>query len=328
MIITRAPFRVSFCGGGSDLASFYEEHGGCVISTSINKFMYLTIHPYFDSSTTVLKYSKTECAKNLDDIEHNIFRTVLKKYNLSGVEMSSIADVPAGTGLGSSSTFTVALLNAVNAYCGKFVSKNKLAQMACDIEIEDLKSPIGKQDQYAAAHGGLNFISFHQNGEVTVEPLIMNKETYKLLQENLLMFYTGETRSANNILSEQNKNMGKTDKVKNLLQMCDLAKKMRERLQNNDLSAFGKILNEGWELKKTLASGISDQMIDEKYQIAMQSGALGGKLLGAGGGGFLLFYCEKEHQEALRKNIGLKELSFEFDNSGASTIFVGDKYWA
>ena len=327
MIITRAPFRVSFGGGGSDLESFYAKHGGCVLSTSINKYMYITVHPYFDPSKISLKYSQTEIANSAEKIAHPIIRAVLGAEKLTGVEITSVADIPAGTGLGSSSTFTVALINAINAYKGKFVSKEKLAKRACEIEIDILKNPIGKQDQYAAAYGGLNFISFYKDGSVGVEPVIMNNGVYHELQDHLLMFYTGEVRSANKILSEQNKNMEDDEKSRNLLRMCDLAKQMYISLQHNKINDFGDYLNESWKLKKTLATEISNPFIDEYYELAVKNGALGGKLLGAGGGGFLLFYCEKKYQEKLRGKMKLRELEMKFDNSGAGVIFVGDKYW-
>ena len=310
MIITKTPFRVSFCGGGSDMANFYEKYGGCVLSTSINKYCYISIHPYFNENQTLLKYSENELVDEISQIKHKIFRQVLGDMNVHGVEITSTADIPGGTGLGSSSTFTVGLLNTLNCYNGKFVSKNKLAALACEVEIERLGNPIGKQDQYGAALGGLNFIKFNQDGSVSHEPIMMEGKTYKKLQKNLLMFYTGTTRSANTILAEQTKNITSEDKAKNLLKMCGLAKDMKSALESNDISSFGKILDEGWQLKKELASGIANPAIDEAYEIAMKNGALGGKLLGAGGGGFLLFYCEEEKQEQLKKAIGLKELDF------------------
>lgn len=327
MIITKTPFRVSFCGGGSDMAAFYEKYGGCVLSTSINKYMYLSIHPYFNENQTLLKYSENELVDDIKDIKHKIFNCVLNDMGVSGVEISSTADVPGGTGLGSSSTFTVGLLHTLYSYKGKFASKAKLAKEACEVEIEKIGSPIGKQDQYAAAFGGLNFIRFNQDGTVSVSPIMMQGKTYRELQKNLLMFYTGTTRSANSILSEQKKNITQDDKNENLRKMCKLAEEMKESLEHNDLSNFGKILNDSWKLKRTLASGISNPDIDRAYEIALESGALGGKLLGAGGGGFLLFYCEESKQDALRKNIGLKEFDFKFDKDGTSIVYIGDKYW-
>ena len=327
MIITKTPFRVSFCGGGSDMANFYEKYGGCVLSTSINKYCYISIHPYFNENQTLLKYSENELVDEISQIKHKIFRQVLGDMNVHGVEITSTADIPGGTGLGSSSTFTVGLLNTLNCYNGKFVSKNKLAALACEVEIEKLGNPIGKQDQYGAALGGLNFIKFNQDGSVSHEPIMMEGKTYKKLQKNLLMFYTGTTRSANTILAEQTKNITSEDKAKNLLKMCGLAKDMKSALESNDISSFGKILDEGWQLKKELASGIANPAIDEAYEIAMKNGALGGKLLGAGGGGFLLFYFEEEKQEQLKKAIVLKELDISFERDGTSVIYIGDKYW-
>nr|WP_314506767.1 GHMP kinase [uncultured Lachnoanaerobaculum sp.] len=327
MIITKTPFRVSFCGGGSDMANFYEKYGGCVLSTSINKYCYISIHPYFNEKQTLLKYSENELVDEIDQIKHSIFRQVLKDMHIHGVEITSTADIPGGTGLGSSSTFTVGLLNTLSCYKGKFVSKDKLAKLACEVEIEKLGNPIGKQDQYGAALGGLNYIKFNQDGSVSHELILMEGKTYKKLQKNLLMFYTGTTRSANTILAEQTKNITSEDKAKNLLKMCGLAKDMKVALENNDISSFGKILDEGWQLKKELASGIANPAIDEAYKIAMKNGALGGKLLGAGGGGFLLFYCEEEKQEQLKKALGLRELDFTFERDGTSVIYIGDKYW-
>lgn len=327
MLITKTPFRISFCGGGSDLAAFYEQYGGCVLSTSINKYMYISIHPYFNENQTMLKYSENELVDDIKDIKHKIFNEVLNDMNISGVEISSTADVPGGTGLGSSSTFTVGLLHTLYCYKGKFASKSRLAREACEVEIEKLGAPIGKQDQYAAAFGGLNFIRFNKDGSVSVEPVMMKADTYKRLQNNLLMFYTGTTRSANTILSEQKKNITQDDKNENLRKMCALAEEMKRSLERNDLSTFGSILHQSWELKRTLASGITNPEIDAAYERAMKSGALGGKLLGAGGGGFLLFYCEPEKQDELRKNIGLKEFEFKFEQDGTSIVYIGDKYW-
>lgn len=327
MLITKTPFRVSFCGGGSDMAAFYERYGGCVLSTSINKYMYISIHPYFNENQTLLKYSQNELVDNIQDIDHRIFHQVLEDMDISGVEISSTADVPGGTGLGSSSTFTVGLLHTLYCYKGKFVSKAKLAHEACEIEIEKLASPIGKQDQYAAAFGGLNFIRFNKDGSVSVAPIMMQADTYKQLENNLLMFYTGTVRSANAILGEQKKNITQDHKNQNLLKMCRLAEEMKEALEHNDLSGFGAVLHESWELKKTLASGITSNAIDAAYARALENGALGGKLLGAGGGGFLLFYCEPGYQDQVRKNIGLKEFEFRLERDGTSIVYIGDKYW-
>ena len=327
MIITKTPFRISFAGGGSDLSDFYEKYGGCVLSTSINRYCYISIHPYFNERDTMLKYSESELVTDLSQIKHRIFNCVLNEVKLHGVEITSTADVPGGTGLGSSSTFTVGLLNAVSCYRGTYLSKGKIAAKACQVEIEKLGSPIGKQDQYAAAFGGLNFIRFHQDGEVSVSPIVMQPETYQRLQHNLMMFYTGDVRSANAILAEQKKNISAEDKVRNLRKMCILAEEMKLALEHNDLSSFGRLLNDGWELKRTLASGISNPAIDKAYETAMKNGALGGKLLGAGGGGFLLFFCEPDKQEQLRVALKLRPFPFSFEKDGTSVIYIGDKYW-
>ncbi len=327
MIITKTPFRVSFCGGGSDLPAFYREHGGCVISTSINRYMYISIHPFFDERKTALKYSRTEIVDDPKSIQHSIFRRVLNDMDVSGVEITSTADVPSGTGLGSSSAFTVGLLHSLYCYKGKYVSKEKIAEEACDVEINRLGNPIGKQDQYAAACGGLNFITFHRDDTVSVEPIIINQDTLKALQENLVIYYTGITHDANQILAEQNKNVSQRAKIENLIRMCKLAESMKQSLENNDLSDFGEILNEGWQKKRELANGITDARIDELYETAIKNGATGGKLLGAGGGGFLLFYCEKYRQRRMEDALGLKRFPISFERDGTSVVYIGDKYW-
>lgn len=327
MIITKTPFRISFCGGGSDIPAFYRKHGGCVISTSINRYMYISVHPYFTEGHTALKYSKTEIVDDLRNIEHSIFKCVLNEKKIDGVEITSTADVPSGTGLGSSSSFTVGLLHTLYCYKGKYVSKVDIAEEACKVEIEKLGNPIGKQDQYAAACGGLNFISFNKDDSVTVEPVIMQQETKQELQDNIVIFYTGITHDANKILAEQKENISEKDKTRNLIRMCSLAREMKHALENNILADFGEILNEGWMRKKELASGIANPEIDEMYDRAMSLGATGGKLLGAGGGGFLLFYCEKSKQNKLIEGMKLKRFPVHFEHDGTSVVYIGDKYW-
>lgn len=326
MLITRTPFRISFCGGGSDIPDFYRKNGGCVLSTSINKYIYISIHPYFDEKKTALKYSQNETVTSYHQIKHTIFRQVLSDYGISGVELVSTADVPSGTGLGSSSSFTVGLIHALNCYQGRYMSKKDIAKAACEVEISKLKNPIGKQDQYAAACGGVNFITFHKDDSVSVEPIIMHKETIDTLQENLAMFYTGIKHDANTILAEQKGNILESDKTENLKKMCSLAKDMKDALENNNLSNFGEMLHENWVLKKGLAGGITLPEIDDAYTLALKSGASGGKLLGAGGGGFLLFYCERDKQKQLEKNLGLKRFDFKFEHDGTSVIYIGEKY--
>lgn len=323
MIITRAPFRVSFCGGGSDLPDFYEKYGGCVLSTTIRKYMYLTIHKNFHKDQIVLKYSKTEIVNDYSEIEHKYFKQCLKDFDINGVEISSMADIPSGTGLGSSSSFTVALLHALHTYKGEYVSKYKLSKEACDVEIEKLGEPIGKQDQFAAAFGGLKFYEFLPNGFVNVEPIIMKEESYKKLENNLMMFYIGGEHSASEILKEQSKNISDVNKAKVQLQMCEIARTLKEELQKNNIDAMGELLHENWILKKSLASGISNGQIDEVYDKAIKAGATGGKLLGAGGAGFVLFYVPNNRQDSVRNALSeLRELDFEMDNSGASIIHV------
>ncbi len=327
MIITKTPFRVSFCGGGSDISTFYREHGGCVVSTSINRYMYVSVHPYFSENQTALKYSQTEIVDDIKDIKHSIFKCVLNDMDVKGVEITSTADVPSGTGLGSSSAFTVGLIHSLYCYKGKYVSKTELADKACKVEIEKLGNPIGKQDQYASACGGLNFISFHQDDTVSVEPIIIRPETLQELQDNIVVFYTGLTHDANEILAEQKKNSSQADKTKNLIRMCELAKEMKKSLESNDLSDFGKMLDEGWQKKKELAKGIVNPTIDGIYNLAIENGASGGKLLGAGGGGFLLFYCEKYKQKNLLEKMKLKQFPIRFEHDGTSVVYIGDKYW-
>lgn len=326
MIITKTPFRVSFCGGGSDLAAFYHQHEGCVLSTSIDKYLYLSIHPYFYSKEILLKYSENELVDDVRKIKHPIFRTVLQDMDVNGIEIVSTADVPSGTGLGSSSTFTVGLLHALNVYKRSFCSKGWLAEKACDVEINQLGAPIGKQDQYAAAFGGLNFIRFHSDDTVSVEPIVMKAETYKKLEKNLLMFYTGIKHDANKILAVQKKNMMDEKKINNLLQMTSLANEMKIALEKNDLTSFAEILDANWHLKRTLAKGVTSSVIDDIYEKALQHGASGGKLLGAGGGGFLLFYCEAERQDELRQSLNLEEFPFHLEHDGTSIVYIGDKY--
>ncbi len=329
MIITRTPFRVSFCGGGSDLSSFYRRHEGCVLSMTINKYMYVSIHPTFNRDETVVKYSRTEIVRDVRKIEHPIARQLLLDYGFDGVEIVSTADVPAGTGLSTSSAYTVGLIHALNAFKGKLCSQERIAREACELEIEKLGEPIGKQDQYGTAVGGLKFIRFKSDESVEVEPLAVSRQTLSALEENLLLFYTGLTHSAGEILQEQSKNVsGEEQKFQNLIKMTELAYELREAVVAGNLDDFGRILNENWLLKRQLASQISNDRIGKYYDLAMASGALGGKLLGAGGGGFLLFYCPKEKQKRLRSALSdLWELPFAMESSGTKIIYVGDKDW-
>ena len=329
MIITRTPFRVSFAGGGSDLPSFYQRHEDCVLSVTINKYMYVSIHPTFNRDETVVKYSQTEIVRDVRAVQHPIARQLLLDYGIDGVEIVSTADVPAGTGLSTSSAYTVGLIHALNAFRGKLCSQERIAREACELEIEKLGEPIGKQDQYGTAVGGLKFIRFKSDDSVEVEPLAVSRQKLSELEGNLLLFYTGLTHSAGEILQEQNKNVaGEDKKFQNLVKMTELAYELREAVVAGKLDDFGRILNENWLLKRELASQISNDKIGKYYDLAMANGALGGKLLGAGGGGFLLFYCPKEKQKRLRSALSdLWELPFAMESSGTKIIYVGDKDW-
>lgn len=327
MIITRTPFRISFAGGGSDLAAFYENEPGMVLSTAINKYMYLTVKPRFGNTFRV-SYSRTELRDRAQCIEHPIVRECLAHLGMNeGLEIVSIADLPARSGMGSSSSFTVGLLNALHALKGHFTTADQLAREACSIEIDRLQEPIGKQDQYIASYGGLQFIQFFPDGTVFVDPVICSTETKRELNRRLLLFFTGETRDASSVLDRQRSNTN--GRLSALRRLCGVARQMREVLTaGKDLNVFGHLLHEAWETKKSLEHTISNPVIDGAYQAAREAGALGGKLLGAGNGGFLLFYCEPHLQERLRKALGgLDEVPFVFDPQGTKVIYVGEDHW-
>ncbi len=325
MIVTRTPFRISFCGGGTDLPDFYRDNGGCVVSTSIDKYIYLTVARSFHEKLTILKYSTVETVDDLNFIKHPIFKEVLQTYGGHGLEINSTSNIPSGTGLGSSSTFTVGLVGAIRTLKGKEVSKGILAEEACDIEINRLGEPIGKQDQYAAAFGDLNFIRFNKDDTVEVEPIKITSEEKKRMSDNLMMFYLGGTRSASNILKKYKSNTSSNVMMKK--QLSNMAIKLRDNLNNGDIESLGKMLDEGWKVKKSLASGVSNQIIDEVYDKAISNGAVGGKLLGAGGNGFMLFYVDKENQQAVRNSLSdYREFSFDFDNKGFEVVYNDEKW--
>jgi len=322
MIITRTPFRISFAGGGSDLKEYYRQYGGAVLSATINKYVYLSMHPYFQKDKYFLKYSNLEYVDNVNKIQHRIIKQVFDDYKIKGIDFNSSADIPAGTGLGSSSAFTSGLINLCNIYTQKYMNKTEIAGYACEIEIEKLKEPIGKQDQYACALGGLNFISFNQDDVVTTEKITLDKKKSNKLQSKLLMFYTGSSRSASVLLKEQKENIDDCKKIANLQKMTRLAHELKEELLKGNIDNFGEILHKGWLYKKELSSQISNKKIDYYYNLAVKNGASGGKLLGAGKNGFLLFYAEKNNQKQLRKSlIDLKELDFKFENIGTTAIY-------
>ncbi len=323
MIISRTPLRISFAGGGTDLKSFYSLEAGAVLSTAINKYIYVTVNKKFDHHIR-LSYSKTEIVESVDQIEHDLVRECMKLTGVtSGIEITSIADIPSkGTGLGSSSSFTVGLLNALYAYKGVFASAERLAREACKIEIEIVGEPIGKQDQYIAAYGGLQFIEFMPDENVYVDPVICKREIKEKLREHLLLLYTGITRRANSILTEQKRNT--VSKQETLSAMRKLADEMQIVLQEGkNLNRVGELLNENWNLKKQMASGISSLEIDELYEKALRKGALGGKILGAGGGGFLLLFCPLNKRSIIRKTFPeLQETPIRFEPQGSKIIYV------
>lgn len=320
MIITRTPFRVSLAGGGSDLREFYSRNGvGAVLSTAIDKYMYIAIHPYFHDKIR-LKYSRTEDVHSIDDIEHPIMREALRKVNIErGIEIASFADVPAGTGLGSSSAFTVGLLNALYTYKGQVCSKAELARKACEIEIAILGEPIGKQDQYAVAFGNINHIRFNRDETVNVTPVVLTQSHKQELENRLCLYHVGGHRKAGDILSEQKRAMVEDDKFRVVQKMVGLADELRDALNGGEIDAAGRILHEGWVLKKKLASGISNGGVDQLYEEFLGYNAKGGKLLGAGGTGFLLIFSEDHGY--LQKYMGLKTLPFRIDREGTKVIF-------
>ena len=324
MIITRSPLRISLGGGGTDLPSYYEEHGGFLISAAIDKYVYIILHDNFEKELWV-KYSKFEKVKEVGELQHPIVREAFDIVNPPSyfLEISSMADIPAGTGLGSSSSFTTALLKALHTYKGDIVSTRTLAEEACEIEMNRLKEPIGKQDQYISAYGGITCMNFHKDGYVWVDPLNISAETFYNLEDNLILFFTGFSRSASSILEVQDKQTknNNEDMVKNLNFVKELGLESKKTFEDGDLRRFAEIMNVHWEYKKKRAAGMSNPQINEWYELAMKNGALGGKLIGAGGGGFLMFYADDKVK--LRHELtqaGLTEVRFRFDMQGARVI--------
>lgn len=321
MIITKTPFRMSFFGGGTDFPGFYEQHGGAVISSTFDKYCYVTVRhlPRFFEYTTQLVYSKMEYVSAVEDIEHPAIREAMKFLDMHELRIAYDADLPARSGLGTSSSFAVGLLNAFYALKGKYADKKKLANEAIYLERELCRESGGVQDQIAASYGGLNRINFDAEG-YTVEPIIISPERKNLLNENLLLFFTGFSRFSSDI--QKGTETALKDKTKELLEMLSLVDEAQTILTSKcDMNEFGRLLNHTWELKRGIASKISTNQIDELYVKAIQAGALGGKLLGAGGGGFLLFYVEKDKQEAVKKTMqNLLYVPFEFENGGTRVI--------
>lgn len=322
MIITQTPLRMSFAGGGSDLPSFYRQFGGAVVSSAIDKYIYVNVNKKFDNGIRV-SYSRTEEVESVDKIEHPLVRAALQKLEIpGGLEITSIADIPSrGTGLGSSSSFTVGLLLALHAYESRYVSPGELAEESCTVEIELCGEPIGKQDQYAAAYGGLNFYRFEPDDSVIVEPILCSGDKLHKLQSSLVTFYTGNTRAASSILAAQSQQAQSSKTTQDLLsRMTKLAYELRAELDNGNIQALGDILDEGWRLKREVHPGVSSSTIDEWYAAAKKAGAVGGKLLGAGGGGFLTFFAPPEKHEAITASLGLRRIDLCLERSGSRVL--------
>jgi D-glycero-alpha-D-manno-heptose-7-phosphate kinase len=319
VIISRTPLRVSFVGGGTDLPSFYDEHGGAVVSTAVDKWIHVVVARRFEGNVRV-SYSQTEIVEDATAVRHELVREAMRVTGIPrGIDILTLADVPAqGTGLGSSSAVTVGLLNALYAFQGVYKAPLQLAEEAAQIEIDVLGKPIGRQDQYAAAIGGLNLIEFLPRGGGTrVEPIVSPPQTIERVHRSLLLFYTGRERSADGVLREQNTAIQNGVAVRALQQMRDLAYDLRERLAAGEADALGTLLHRNWELKRSLVNGLSDGQIDRWYEVALAAGAVGGKLLGAGAGGFLLIAAAPERQRRVRAALGdLREVPLRFAARG------------
>jgi len=324
MIITRSPLRISLGGGGTDLPSYYRKHGGFLIAAAIDKYVYINIHRRFGGGF-LLKYSQLEEAATIDEIKHPIIREALKLAGIQerNLEITSMADIPASTGLGSSGSFTTALLKALHALRKNLVHPAELAEQACEIELEKLAEPIGKQDQYIAAYGGITCFKFLPDGGVEAFPLKISEETLFNLEDNLLLFFTGYSRAASKILKEQDDKSKNSDEamLENLHLVKDLGLQSQKALENDDLPEFARLMNVHWQRKKERSEVMSNTEIDSWYQTAMNHGALGGKLIGAGGGGFLMFYTDDKARlrHAMREK-GLTEVRFRFDFEGTKVL--------
>ncbi len=321
MIIIQTPLRVSFFGGGTDFPSYYLGEGGAVLSSTIDKYIFVTVKNRFDQKIRV-GYTSTEMVDHIDQIKHNLIREALRKTEISqGIEITTMGDIPSeGSGLGSSSTVTVGALHALYAYRGEIIQAEQLAREACEIEIDVLGSPIGKQDQYIAAYGGLRFFEFKKDGSIQSEKISVNQETIRKLNNNFLLFFTGISRKANNILKDQQNNI--VDRLDVLGKLKEMAYTARREIEASNIDALGELMHRSWLLKKQLAGSISNSIIDELYDTAYKAGAYGGKITGAGGGGFFLVYCPIEKQDALRSALSsLQELPYAIEQDGTKVIF-------
>ena len=324
MIITRSPLRISLGGGGTDVPSYYQEHEGFLLAAAIDRYVYVTVMRPFTEGI-YLKYSEIEQVKNVSDVKHPIIREVLAdlKLRTPQIEITTLADIPAGTGLGSSGSFTTALIKALYAHYRKNIHPQQLAELACQIEIEKLGEPIGKQDQYIAAYGGISEFTFHKDGSVSSVPLNLSVQTVHDLEDNLVLFFTGISRSAGSILKDQVDKSKANDNsmIENLHFTKDLGIRSKAALLKNDTYNFGELMHEHWEHKKSRSNGMSNEFIDSAYNKAVKAGAVGGKLVGAGGGGFLMFYAnDKEKLRNKMSEMGLEEVRFQFDFEGTKVI--------
>ena len=324
MIITRSPLRITLGGGGTDLPSYYKDHSGFLIAGATDKYVYITLHKTFVDEL-IIKYSKMERVKNTTDVQHPIIREAMMLVGIEApfLEITSMADIPAGTGLGSSGSFTTALLKALHAYKRNLVHPQELAEQACLIEIDKLGEPIGKQDQYIAAYGGITCFRFLPDGRVDAWPLNISTETRYTLEDNLLLFFTGYSREASSILKEQDDKSKRDDQdmIQNLHYVKDMAKRSQNALESGNLHEFANIMKEHWEYKKQRSGSMSNPKIDEWYNLAIENGAMGGKLIGAGGGGFLMFYSEdKTRLRHTMAKAGLQEVRFHFDFEGTKIV--------
>lgn len=324
MIIVKTPLRISFAGGGSDIPQFYKEHAGATISTAINKYIYISVNKNFHDKVRV-SYSRTEIVDHHRELEHTRARECLKLLQIpTGIEIVTMADVPSeGTGLGSSSSFTVGLLKALYAYKGQAISEQELAEQACYIEIEALTEPIGKQDQFIASFGGIKFIKYFSDGHVQVEHVLTNSETLSKLENSLLLFYSGIQRPAGQVLKRQIDSIKSDNSVQSLKKMAEFAFLLKQDLEKGNLNNFGQVLHESWLLKQSLAAGITDPVINQIYEAARKNGALGGKILGAGGGGFLMLFAPLEKHEAIRRALSeFREMPVKFDPEGSKILVI------
>ncbi len=325
MIITSSPLRISLGGGGTDLPSYYRDHTGFVIAAAINKYVYITLHETFVEEI-IVKYSKMEVVQKPDEIKHPIVREALKLVGIDGhphLEITSMSDIPAGTGLGSSGSFTTALLRALHCLRRNTVPARELAEQACHIELELLNEPIGKQDQYIAAIGGVTCFTYQPDGRVAFEPLRLSVETLNTLEDNLILFFTGYTRNASDILKDQDSRSRQkdSDMLENLHFIKQIAFDSKAAMEAGDLRCFASLMHQHWEHKKRRTKGMSNSQIDAYYELGRANGALGGKLIGAGGGGFLMFYTEdKTRLRHAMTQAGLREVRFRFDFAGSQVL--------